>query len=158
MFLVSSCNFLCPISKRQVLSWERRCNWSSANRRYSDYIWVINKLIHTKVRLILELWRHSSFNIITLQSVSRTPHEWISVRRYLWLCFHALLRIVQYFVTTLSTGIYYTQKKLKHEYGHGLCTGIVSNRFVVCIYSKLRPFYVHLFNTHWKSHKFIQQK
>ena len=28
-----------------VLSWEWRCSWSSANRRCSNYIWVINNLI-----------------------------------------------------------------------------------------------------------------
>ena len=45
MLLVSSCS--CPNSIRwsQVLSWEWRCSWSSADRRCSNYIWVINNLI-----------------------------------------------------------------------------------------------------------------
>ena len=38
MFLVSSCSGLCPIHWSQVLSWEWRCSWSSANRRCSNYI------------------------------------------------------------------------------------------------------------------------
>ena len=33
MFLVSSCSCLCPIHWSQVLCWEWRCIWSSADRR-----------------------------------------------------------------------------------------------------------------------------
>ena len=42
MFLVSSCSCLRSIHWCQVLSWEWRCSWSSADRRCSNYIWVIN--------------------------------------------------------------------------------------------------------------------
>ena len=45
MFLVSSCRYLCPIHWSQVLSWEWRCSWSSADRRCSNYIGVINNFI-----------------------------------------------------------------------------------------------------------------
>ena len=45
MFLVSSCNCLCPIHWSEVLSWEWQFSWSSADRRYSNYIWVINNFI-----------------------------------------------------------------------------------------------------------------
>ena len=45
MLLVSSCRCLFPIRWSHVLSWEWRCSWSSADRRCSDYIWVINNLI-----------------------------------------------------------------------------------------------------------------
>ena len=45
MILVSSCICLCPIYWSQVLSREWRCSWSSADRRCSNYIWVINNLI-----------------------------------------------------------------------------------------------------------------
>ena len=48
MFLVASCSCLCPIRWSQVLSWERRCCWSSADRRWSNYIWVINNYIAHK--------------------------------------------------------------------------------------------------------------
>ena len=44
MFLVSSCSCLCPIQWSQVLE-ERRCRWSSADRRCSNYIWVIDNFI-----------------------------------------------------------------------------------------------------------------
>ena len=45
MFLVSSCSCRCPIHWSQVLSPEWRCSWSSADRRCSNYIWVINSYI-----------------------------------------------------------------------------------------------------------------
>ena len=45
MLLVSSCSCFYPIRWTHVLSWEWRCSWSSADRRCSNYIWVINKLI-----------------------------------------------------------------------------------------------------------------
>ena len=45
MFLVSSCRCLRSMHWSQVLSWEWRCSWSSADRRCSNYIWVINNFI-----------------------------------------------------------------------------------------------------------------
>ena len=42
MFLVSSCNCFCAIYWSHVLSREWRCSWSSADRRCSNCIWVIN--------------------------------------------------------------------------------------------------------------------
>ena len=35
------CRCFCPIHWSQVLSRESRCSWSSADRRCSNYIWVI---------------------------------------------------------------------------------------------------------------------
>ena len=48
MILVSSCVCLCPIFWSRVLNREWRCSWSSADRRCSYYIWVINNLIAYK--------------------------------------------------------------------------------------------------------------
>ena len=45
VILISSCSCLCPIHWSQVLSWEWRCSWSSADRRCSNYIWVISNFI-----------------------------------------------------------------------------------------------------------------
>ena len=45
MFLVLSCNCFCQIYWSHVLSWEWKCSWSSADRRCSNYIWVINNSI-----------------------------------------------------------------------------------------------------------------
>ena len=45
MFLVSSCNCLCPIRWSQVSNRKWRCSWSSADKRCSNYIWVINNVI-----------------------------------------------------------------------------------------------------------------
>ena len=43
--LVLSCDCLCRIPWRQMLSREWRCSWSSADRRCSNYIWVIDNFI-----------------------------------------------------------------------------------------------------------------
>ena len=43
--LISSCSWFCPIHWSQVLSWSLRCSWSSADRRCSNYVWVINNFI-----------------------------------------------------------------------------------------------------------------
>ena len=48
MFFISSCSCLCAVYQSQVLSWERKCNWSSADGRCSNYIWVINSFIAFK--------------------------------------------------------------------------------------------------------------
>ena len=45
MFLILSCSCLCPIHWYQVLSREWRRSWNSADRRCSNYIWVINNFI-----------------------------------------------------------------------------------------------------------------
>ena len=45
MFLVSSYSCLYQIHRSQVLSPEWWCIWSSAGRRGSNYMWVINKII-----------------------------------------------------------------------------------------------------------------
>ena len=45
MIVVSSCSCLWPIHWSQALSWEWRCSWSSADRRCSNYIGVINNFI-----------------------------------------------------------------------------------------------------------------
>ena len=45
---VSSCSCLCPIHWNQGLNREWRCSWSSADRRCSNYIWVINNYIPYK--------------------------------------------------------------------------------------------------------------
>ena len=68
MILVSSCSCLCPIHWSQVLSREWRCSWGSADRRCSNYIWVINNFIAfsgaTYIRgltvLLFHHWTHCS--------------------------------------------------------------------------------------------------
>ena len=43
--IISSCSCLCPSHWNHVLNREWRCSWSSADRRCSKYIWVINNFI-----------------------------------------------------------------------------------------------------------------
>ena len=42
MFLVLSCSCLCPLHSSQMLCREWRYNWSSAVRRWLNYIWMTN--------------------------------------------------------------------------------------------------------------------
>ena len=58
MFVISSCSFYCAIHWNQVLNRKWRCSWSSADRRCSNYNWMIKKSFPTKVRLILEIWQY----------------------------------------------------------------------------------------------------
>ena len=55
---VSSYICLCPFHWSQVLSREWRCSWGSADRRCSNYIWVINKFIVRRAGL---LWSQQDF-------------------------------------------------------------------------------------------------
>ena len=45
MFLVCYCSCICAIYWTQLLSREWRCSWSSADRRCSNYIWVIDNFM-----------------------------------------------------------------------------------------------------------------
>ena len=74
MFLVSSCSCLCPIYWSQVLSREWRCSWSSADRRCSNFIWVINTLLPSWVLLILEVSWYMAFKTdsITITKQGKT--------------------------------------------------------------------------------------
>ena len=45
MFFDSFCSDRCPTHWNQVLSRGWRCSWSSADRRCSNHIWVINNFI-----------------------------------------------------------------------------------------------------------------
>ena len=58
MFLVSSWSFLFPFHWSQVWSREWRWSWSSANKQWSNSIWVINNLLPIKVWLILDVWEY----------------------------------------------------------------------------------------------------
>ena len=45
MIVVSSCSCLCPSHWSHMLNREWRCSWSRADRRCSNYIWVVNNFI-----------------------------------------------------------------------------------------------------------------
>ena len=78
MFLVSSCSYHCLNQWSQVFrqKWRYPTGWSSADRPCSNYIWVINNLLPTKVRLILHVWWYFSTQ---LADVSHLYEEWNAV-------------------------------------------------------------------------------
>ena len=83
MFLVSSCSCLCPIQWSQVLSQEWRCRWSSAGRRCSNYMLVIDNFIaywgvsyirdFTVFHTGLQLLRHHLNQINSLKTSRSLP-------------------------------------------------------------------------------------
>ena len=71
MILVPFCSCLCPIYWSHVLSREWRCSWSSADRRCSNYIWVIDNLIANKgASYIRDLTVLISFQIFHFREIS----------------------------------------------------------------------------------------
>ena len=77
MFLVSYCSCPCPNHWSHVLSRECRCRWNSADRRCSNYIWVINNGI--VCWLILGVWWLSLIRspILVYVSVSQRDPWWL---------------------------------------------------------------------------------
>ena len=97
MILIWSCSCPCAIHWSQVLSREWRCSWSSAGRRCSDYIWVINNFIAyydaTYIRglMVIEfcLWgiptdRKDSHTIFTLMILIWTHQVLQEGARFSW--------------------------------------------------------------------------
>ena len=84
MILVSYCSCLWPIHWSQVLSREWRCSWSCADRRCSNYIWVISNFIAYSgaayIRGLAVLLLAVSFLICRL--VCYCPHSWVIVHKY----------------------------------------------------------------------------
>ena len=83
MFLAPSCSCLCPIHWSQVLSWESRCSWSSADRRCSNYIWVINNFVACYGASYIR-----GFTVLSLLS----GFKWC-IYLYHWVCFRPELRV-----------------------------------------------------------------
>ena len=77
MFLVPSCS-LNPIHWIQVLSREWRCSWSSADRRWSNYIWVSNNIVaykgasYNRDFMVVSICQH--------QAITQTSHKSLSIR------------------------------------------------------------------------------
>ena len=66
-----SCRCLCAIYWSHVLSWECRCSWSSADRRCSNYIWVINKYI--------AYWGGSNIRDLTVHPLEVAFTKWVKI-------------------------------------------------------------------------------
>ena len=111
MFLVSSCSCLRSINWSHVLSWEWRCSWSSADRRCSNYIWVINNFIAYKgaiyirgftVTWIYPLWIGINIRDFTIseESFNRCNCCWISPEVNKWFL-HQYLKVYKSICSTI---------------------------------------------------------
>ena len=116
MFLVSSCSCLRSIHWSQVLSWEWRCSWSSADRRCSNYIWVINNCIAYKGATYIRGF-----------TVQTTGDELLNMKKKCWFLANAIfsvgivLLILNVILPTESMDF-----QLLGNQSHGW-TGVVSN-------------------------------
>ena len=85
MILDSSCSSLCPIHWNQRLNREWRYSWSSADRRCSNYIWVINDYILYKgasyIRgFMVYIWNASCFYFVRYTTDGRNWTKWFPIR------------------------------------------------------------------------------
>ena len=81
MFLVSSCSYFGRIQWRQVLSREWRCSWSSADRRCSNYIWVIDNCIAYKGAAYVR-----DLTVCTIVVIERRPQR--NINSFMKYCLH----------------------------------------------------------------------
>ena len=81
---VSFCSCLCPIHWSQVLSQDWRCNWSSADRRCSSYVWMMNNVIAYQVAFCirgLTIWQER-LNVVTkLKNVKLNIYIYIAYHK-----------------------------------------------------------------------------
>ena len=75
MFLVSPCTCLYPIHWSQVLGWEWRYSWISADQRCSNFIWVITNYIAYEGVFILHVWRNLIY-IINIMACADLAMPW----------------------------------------------------------------------------------
>ena len=68
--IASSCSCHCPMHRRQMLSREWRCSWSSTDRRYSNHTWVISKFITYQAAPYIRY-----FTIFTMYLTRQTSHD-----------------------------------------------------------------------------------
>ena len=106
----SSYNGLCPIHWNQVLSREWRCSWSSADRRCSNYIWVINSFITYWGACYLRVLILISLAIKSLVNTKETVQYFVQPTKMLmkaWILYLQMLKTVScddaIFVTIGST-------------------------------------------------------
>ena len=84
MFLVSSGSCSCPIHWSQVLSREWGCSWSSADRRCSISIWVINNFITNRCASYVRGFTGHGFPFVS--SIRCTLYIMVSYQRDYILC------------------------------------------------------------------------
>ena len=111
MFFILSYSCLCTIYWSQVLSREWRCSWSSADRRCSNYIWMINNFVaywgapYSRGLMVYEIAHSETMsNFVMLSSQSVIPQSATTVRQiYTYLLWFVQ---VQYFSGLLWNGKY----------------------------------------------------
>ena len=79
MIIVSSCSCLCPTHWSQMSSPEWRCSWRSADRRCSNYIWVMRHVNGLPIKKMKHPWIGTySAGMKTLKKQQLRPKKLIS--------------------------------------------------------------------------------
>ena len=96
MFLDSACSCPCTIYWSQVFSGEWRCSWSSADRRCSNYIWVINNFIaYSGTSYIRDLtvgWRQLDMDLTRKCLIAPSHYMnqcWLLIHEVLWYSYES---------------------------------------------------------------------
>ena len=84
MFLISSYSCICAIYWSQVFSREWRCSWSSADRRCSNYIWVINNCIAYKGATYIRGFTVCNILICCRLTILIITYEWCNSQISWW--------------------------------------------------------------------------
>ena len=127
MSLVWSCSCLSLIHWSQILGREWRCNWSSADRRCSNYIWVINNFI-------------PYLGATYIRGLTVGPYWWLGCLR----C-HMIWNILQILGRTCSSfvlrGISITCPCLVQEYDRKCTYRLCSKRVNIGLNQKIKHIY-----------------
>ena len=102
MFLVSSCSGLCAIYWSQLLSGESRCSWSSANRRCTNYIRVINNFIAYKGVTYIKYLMVGCHDVVTLSNSLTWCYPGTMITKFNWC--HVTLQLINIFFNSLAPG------------------------------------------------------
>ena len=102
MFLVLSCSGLCAIYWSQLLSGESRGSWSSANRRCTNYIWVINNFIAYKGVTYIKYLMVGCHDVVTLSNSLTWCYPGTMITKFNWC--HVTLQLINIFFNSLAPG------------------------------------------------------
>ena len=147
MFLDSACSCLRPIYWSQVFSGEWRCSWSSADRRCSNYVWVISNFIaYSSASYIRDLtveslirWYFNRIVVILQQKVEQiviswtglrnaygdnlTKLNWMEIKRTVWLSRSSKICLYSCFTKPLSVTTQFSRWTIPKCYGE--CASMV---------------------------------
>ena len=136
MCLVPSCNCLCSIHWSYVLCREWRCSWSSAGRRCSNYIWVINKFIYFKGAPYMR-----GLTVLSEPTMSQFTNAYM--RHQSWVKYHLRPILLTWFIFKPS------MDKLLHPIWNVRRNNLSIIKFQLCKFGKGQVVSSHTLRCRW---------